>query len=232
MRIARWAAAGLVALGIVVLIPRLPISLLAWRYPDAVFHFATQDKRVALTIDDGPHPEATPAILAALATAQVCATFFVLGEKARAYPDLVTDISAGGHAVAAHFWRDEVTFLLSEQAVAQSLAKTLSSLPESAVPLARPGYGVPSDAALRQADRQGVTLVSGDLPAFDTHFPSGLYHAYLRLVVRAGSIVTYHSGADRGARTAHAIGPLAADLKARGYRFVKLGPEAVAQPCR
>src|SRR5207342_702250 len=57
---------------------------------------------VALTFDDGPHPQGTPATLAALDAAGARATFFLVGEQVRAYPALAAEIVAAGHAVAVH----------------------------------------------------------------------------------------------------------------------------------
>jgi peptidoglycan-N-acetylglucosamine deacetylase len=57
---------------------------------------------VALTFDDGPDPEVTPAVLDRLAEAGARATFFVIGRRARAHPGLVRAIAAAGHAVQNH----------------------------------------------------------------------------------------------------------------------------------
>ncbi|MBI1758399.1 MAG: polysaccharide deacetylase family protein [Actinobacteria bacterium] len=57
---------------------------------------------VALTYDDGPDPEGTPAVLAALAEAGVTATFFQLVERAEQYPELVRAVLAAGHEIGLH----------------------------------------------------------------------------------------------------------------------------------
>ena len=57
---------------------------------------------VALTFDDGPHPRYTPRVLAILEAKRVPATFFVIGENARAHPDLLASIDQAGHLVANH----------------------------------------------------------------------------------------------------------------------------------
>lgn len=59
-------------------------------------------KSIAFTFDDGPDPEITPRILAVLKVKGVKATFFVIGEKAEKYPDLVRQIDEDGHIVANH----------------------------------------------------------------------------------------------------------------------------------
>ena len=57
---------------------------------------------VAITFDDGPHSQGTPAVLAALAAADARATFFLVGEQVRRDPGLAAEVAAAGHAVAVH----------------------------------------------------------------------------------------------------------------------------------
>ncbi len=64
--------------------------------------FETREREVWLTIDDGPDPNDTPRILAALAEHQARATFFLIGEKAARYPELVRGILGAGHEIGHH----------------------------------------------------------------------------------------------------------------------------------
>ncbi len=59
---------------------------------------------LALTLDDGPHPDLTPAALDALGETGLKATFFVVGELAATYPDLIRRIAAEGHELGNHTW--------------------------------------------------------------------------------------------------------------------------------
>ena len=61
-----------------------------------------QDVRVRLTFDDGPDPRFTPLVLDALAELGVTATFYCVGRRALAWPELVRRIAAEGHAVGSH----------------------------------------------------------------------------------------------------------------------------------
>jgi peptidoglycan-N-acetylglucosamine deacetylase len=64
---------------------------------------ASQARReIALTIDDGPDPEVTPAVLDLLDAAQAKATFFCIGWRARQHPALCREIVARGHRVENH----------------------------------------------------------------------------------------------------------------------------------
>ena len=59
---------------------------------------------VAITIDDGPHPGHTPRVLDVLAASGMKATFFVIGEMCRRYPDVIRRIAAEGHELGNHTW--------------------------------------------------------------------------------------------------------------------------------
>ncbi len=62
---------------------------------------------LALTYDDGPHPSRTPQLLDILKKYQVKATFFVMGELAKKYPQIVQRIVKEGHILASHDWRHD-----------------------------------------------------------------------------------------------------------------------------
>src|SRR5689334_3753274 len=68
---------------------------LFWRLP-------TTAPGIALTFDDGPHPDYTPRILDILREYHVSATFFVIGNHACQFPDIVRQIVTEGHTLACH----------------------------------------------------------------------------------------------------------------------------------
>ena len=115
---------------------------------------------VALTFDDGPHPEGTPAVLAALAREQAVATFFLVGEQVERYPDLVAEIAAAGHVCAVHGYRHRNQMRLTPRAFAADLERAVALIAETCgrtPALYRPPYGVftlTGLAAVRQATLQ------------------------------------------------------------------------------
>ena len=60
---------------------------------------------MALTFDDGPDPDATPAVLEVLRTAEARAVFFLVGEQVEAHPELARQVADEGHVVALHGFR-------------------------------------------------------------------------------------------------------------------------------
>lgn len=74
-------------------------------------------KKIALTFDDGPHPEYTPKLLDGLKERNVKCTFFLLGENAEMYPDVVKRISEEGHLIGNHTYTHvQLTTLSNEMA--------------------------------------------------------------------------------------------------------------------
>ena len=78
----------------------LPKSWLLVRGPTIASNSGPPE--IALTFDDGPHPEHTPRLLDRLAAARARGTFFVIGEKAQQHPDLIRRIVAAGHELGNH----------------------------------------------------------------------------------------------------------------------------------
>ena len=75
---------------------------LRWLYPRATWRMDKQDHSVYLTFDDGPIPESTPFILETLKKYNIKATFFMVGDNVRKYPELYRQIVEAGHRVGNH----------------------------------------------------------------------------------------------------------------------------------
>lgn len=79
-----------------------------------------EKKKIALTFDDGPHPQYTPEMLAALKERNVKATFFLLGQEVEKYPEIVKQIQEDGHLIGNHSYKHEqLSKLPMEQACNQ-----------------------------------------------------------------------------------------------------------------
>jgi peptidoglycan/xylan/chitin deacetylase (PgdA/CDA1 family) len=170
-------------------------------YPTAT-HGPRDGKRVALSFDDGPDPEVTPAVLDALAKHSVRATFFAIGQSLEAHPQLARRIVLEGHELGNHSWRHsrwQNFFGAGEQAreierAAQAIAVATGS---QAKPLYRPPIGLKSPPLARAASRQQLTLVAWSLHSRDTRCadPKQIARRVLRRI-RPGDIVLMHDGHD------------------------------------
>ena len=79
-----------------------PAVYLRWLYPRALWRMDHHEKVVYLTFDDGPIPESTPFILNTLQHYGIKATFFMVGDNVRKYPELYKRIMSEGHQVGNH----------------------------------------------------------------------------------------------------------------------------------
>jgi peptidoglycan/xylan/chitin deacetylase (PgdA/CDA1 family) len=169
----------------------------------------------ALTFDDGPHPQGTPAVLEILAEAGAVATFFLVGERVRANPALAREILAAGHRIGLHCDRHRNLLRLPPAQVRQDIARaeaTIGQATGAPVSLYRPPYGILNAAALRLARCRGWrTLLwsqwGRDWEARAT--PESIASLATR-GLGAGSVVLLHDADDYGApgswrRTAAAL---------------------------
>ncbi len=114
---------------------------------------------VALTFDDGPHPEGTPAILELLARHRATATFFVVGEQVRRRPALLTRIQADGHQVALHGDRHRLQLRLESSALRDDLQRGIAAIEDAlgeSPRWHRPPYGIYSPSGLAAARAAGL----------------------------------------------------------------------------
>jgi peptidoglycan-N-acetylglucosamine deacetylase len=114
--------------------------------------------RVALTFDDGPHAEGTPAVLEELARHGATATFFLVGEQVAQRPALAREIVAAGHEVAVHGYRHTLLLRRRVGEVAADLDRAVAVISDATgiVPsLYRPPYGVFSSGALAYVRERG-----------------------------------------------------------------------------
>jgi peptidoglycan/xylan/chitin deacetylase (PgdA/CDA1 family) len=157
----RWDLAGAAAVAgagwaLPAAAPVVPAVARALRIPTRTAAPGT----VALTFDDGPHPQGTPAVLEALAAARATATFFLVGEQVARHGALAGEIAAAGHAVAVHGYRHHVLLRRRPAAVADDLdraAETIAAATGVTPALHRAPLGIYSWPALRAVRARGWT---------------------------------------------------------------------------
>jgi peptidoglycan/xylan/chitin deacetylase (PgdA/CDA1 family) len=184
------------------------------------FHFPTRLPLVALTLDDGPDPDTTPALLDVLARHGARATFFLIAERVAGREALVREIVARGHELGNHLTRDEPSWRLSPVAFERELLAAQRALERIApVRWARPGGGWYTPRMLATMARHGLRCVLGDVYPFDVQLPSAALAAWIVARLAApGSIVVMHDAGARGRRTARALDAALPRLRGNGLR--------------
>ncbi len=205
-----------------------PKSIPADRPPPLDFGGKTGD--CAITFDDGPGQHTTK-LLDLLAERQVKATFFVLGEHARRYPEMIRRMVVDGHEVENHSWDHPDMRKLDEAARQKEIEDTVAQLRSlGADPkFFRPPYGSydPSLVALARKDGLEVVLWSRDSEDWRYHTVSALESNILPVGQGAHGIFLFHDIHDS---TIAAMGGVLDDLKGRGCHFVTIAQYRAANP--
>jgi len=187
---------------------------------------------VALTFDDGPDPDVTPRVLQLLDTHGAKASFFCIGERAAAFPELVRDIARRGHSVENHSERHSTRFgwygagaLRRELEGAQAI---IAGITGRAPAFFRAPFGTRNPLLDLVLARCGLRLVSWTRRGYDTVDTSAtrVLHRLLKGLA-AGDVLLLHDGvsarARRGAPTVLAVLPELLDrLSAHGLKSVSL----------
>jgi peptidoglycan/xylan/chitin deacetylase (PgdA/CDA1 family) len=180
----------------------LPIFVprLDWSGP-VVTGFETTERAVWLTIDDGPDPRDTPAILELLARHGARATFFVVGERAERWPDTVASLAAAGHTVENHSQRHSVATswcqgrreLVREIEACSAVVARLTGRRPTCY---RPPVGFKSWSLSPTLERLGLHLVQWSARGFDglRDFCPDRVARRILAQVRPGAILLLHQG--------------------------------------
>jgi peptidoglycan/xylan/chitin deacetylase (PgdA/CDA1 family) len=195
--------------------------------------------RVALTFDDGPHPDSTPRILEVLARKDVKAAFFLIGSQAQRWPGLVRELVEAGHAVGNHsfshhhfgifrvggYWRREI-------AMAAEVIEDAAGVRPAWF---RPPMGFKHRHVLKAARLEGHTVITYTRRALDgVPTTPGRIVERLAPAARPGDILTLHDGVDPHyphprTATREALPAVIDGLRARGLFLSRLD-ELIALP--
>ena len=176
----------------------------------------------AVTFDDGPGPH-TAILLDLLGARRIRATFFVLGQHARRYPELIRRMVADGHEVENHSWDHPDMRKLDEAARKREIEDTMAQLKSlGADPhYFRPPYGAYDPALLDLARKDGLEVVlwSRDSEDWKYHTVRAIEGNILPPGQGAHGIFLFHDIHDS---TIAAMGGVLDELKGRGCRFVTI----------
>lgn len=198
------------------------------QYPDSL---PLRDHEVVLTFDDGPLPPNSNNLLQILEDNCVKATFFLVGEQARAHPQGVRDLVAAGQTIGTHSQTHPLTFhKMSVDKIAQEvdggIASVTAALPDPSA--LAPFFRIPGLLRSNTVDNylasKHLQVWSADLDADDWKrvSPGRVYDLVIkRLEARHKGVVLLH---DIHARTVTALPKILHELKARGYHIVQVVP--------
>jgi len=177
---------------------------------------------VAMTFDDGPHPQNTPRLLDMLRARNIKATFYMIGANVEMYPDVVRRVAAEGHEIGVHTWDHRLLTKMGDDEVRSEISRTRDAIIRAAgvqPRTLRPPYG-----ALLQRQREmvynefGYPTILWSVDPFDWKRPGpAVVTSRILAGTTPGAIVLSH---DLHSQTVDAMPATLDGLLRKGYRFV------------
>ncbi|MGN7479122.1 polysaccharide deacetylase family protein [Solibacillus silvestris] len=175
-------------------------------------------KKIALTFDDGPHPKVTMQILKTLEKYDAKATFFVIGQEAKKYPEILKTVYEAGHEIGNHtFNHTKLTTLSLKQMKGQiqSTDAVINAAIGQNATVFRPPYGAYNKTIVNQLN---VPIVMWTIDTLDwKHRDPEKTVLAVNEQAKNGSIILMH---DIHQTTADALDTILSALQKQGYEFV------------
>ncbi len=193
-------------------------------FPPALFE--TSSDSIHLTFDDGPHPQATTAVLDVLRQSGIRATFFLTGERVVQFPELAKRIVEEGHTIGNHAYSHRAMIFASRKAIVKNIVDGNHAIKHATgvLPrLFRPPFGYYDLRMPGIVQSLGMKLVhwSHDVRDFARRPDNGSLGRISNSVTK-GSILLLHDN-DSTAQSINSYLPALIDLlKVRAYSFSPL----------
>lgn len=210
--------------------PSWALMFLERRSPNVIYSVETGESVVALTIDDGPDPLTTPAILSTLREHNAHATFFLISSNIKGNEALVQRIIDEGHEIGNHFTSERPSILYSKVEFEAKLMEAHETLSEySSIRWFRPGSGLFNSAMLSILEKHDYQCVLGSIYPFDAQVPSSQFASrYVLWRVKPGAIILLHDNDDRGERTVETLNIILPELHQQGFQVTTVSELVVS----
>lgn len=206
-----------------------PPRLFRTLVPGGIFRMSAGKRGhdIYLTFDDGPIPEATPCVLDTLDRYGVKATFFMVGDNARRYPDLACEVARRGHRIGNHTMHHLQGVKVSTRTYLRDVSEAQAHVcpedgaaPHTGQPLFRPPHGWLRPRQAR-ALRKHYRVVMYDLVSRDysRRLTAGQVLDNVKRYARPGSIVVFHDSLKSLPRIKEALPAALEWLIGQGYEF-------------
>ncbi|BAY26215.1 polysaccharide deacetylase [Calothrix sp. NIES-2100] len=182
-----------------------------------------EKKVIALTFDDGPWPESTAQVLNILKKNDIKATFFVVGQNVKNYPDLTKQVVAEGHTIANHTWHHWYHHM-NPQVAAYEIENTTDIIFKTTgvkTNLFRPPGGNMHNGVAAYARNSKYAIIMWSSDSIDYSRP-GVQRLVKNVFRQAqpGGIVLMHDGGGNRSQTVEALPTIIENFRKEGYSFV------------
>ena len=193
---------------------------------EVVWEIDTEEKVVALTFDDGPHPKYTAEILDLLASYNAKATFFIVGENAEKKPELILRQYNEGHEIANHTYTHPLKTTLPKLEV--EIKKTndlIYSITGYYPELFRPVEGQYTDSLVQSLVKNGYKVIMWSWHQDTEDWKNPGVHRIVKTVLNGaepGNVILFHDGGGNRSQTVKALEKILPELQKQGYEFVTI----------
>ncbi|MBZ9633215.1 polysaccharide deacetylase family protein [Clostridium sp. FP1] len=184
-------------------------------------------KQVALTFDDGPDVYYTPQILEILKQNNVKATFFIVGLRAQAHPEMILRIVSEGHSIGNHTWDHPILSRLPADKIKEEVQKTeqlLYKITGLNTAMFRPPYGSTTPQVIDEISSLGYEIIDWSVDTRDWDKTSVLQIMnYVSKELYPGGIILQHCAVGKSgdlSNTVKALPQIISSLRSQGYSFV------------
>ncbi|HLX94028.1 MAG TPA: polysaccharide deacetylase family protein [Puia sp.] len=191
-------------------------------YPGCLWNMPRSEKKIYLTFDDGPHPEATPFVLEQLAKYNAKATFFCIGKNVQEYPEVYKRILEAGHLTGNHTHNHLNGWQVTDREYFENIRLAKKYIDSN---LFRPPYGRISRFQLKAlTDSANFKVVMWDVLSadFDREVTAEKCASIVRKYSEEGSIVIFHDSEKAMQRMQHALPETLDYFTKKGFRFETL----------
>ncbi|WP_338349878.1 polysaccharide deacetylase family protein [Nonlabens tegetincola] len=160
-------------------------------FPGCIWHKSRSEKKVYLTFDDGPQPDATAYVLELLDSYGMKATFFCVGDNVIKHPDLYDRILNGGHQTGNHTQHHLNSWKTNNKQYIKNVKLAESSIKSK---LFRPPYGKLGLSTYNSLKKLGYQIIMWDVLSgdFDVNQNPTVVLKQLKKHTKNGSIIVFH----------------------------------------
>ncbi|MCC7523793.1 MAG: polysaccharide deacetylase family protein [Chitinophagaceae bacterium] len=191
-------------------------------YPSCIWEMPSDEKKIYLSFDDGPHPQITPFVLDELKKFDAKATFFCLGKNVANYGDTFRRILNEGHAIGNHTFHHKNGWKTNDREYFQDIAAAKKYIDSA---LFRPPYGKITPWQVRNVKKNlqmHIVMWSVLSADFDAKINPETCLQNTLLAAKPGSIIVFHDSEKAWTNLAYALPRVLTHFSEEGYRFDKI----------